>query len=85
MDASRLEADRAVFRRLLREVREEAGLDQRGLAKLLHKPQSYVNKNENETVRRKVDPLELRYICHACGTTLPEFIRRLEEALAGRN
>lgn len=67
------------LRRLLRDVRQEAGLRQTELAARLGRPQSYVSKYE--AGERRLDLLELREICDACGVSLLQFIRRFE---AGR-
>jgi len=66
---------------LLRFVRTEAGLTQTDVAHRLNQPQSFVSKYESG--ERRLDILELREVCGAIGTTLPEFIERLEEELAG--
>lgn len=83
------EPSRAVLQRLLREVRIAAGLTQAELASRLSQPQSFVSKCESG--ERRVDVIELRAICEACGLSLREFVRRFEaeipqgEADAGRS
>ncbi len=72
--------DHRKLQRLLRETREAAGLRQTDVAQLLGKPQSYVAKFE--LGERRLDVIELRAVCHALGTTLPDFIRQLEEILS---
>lgn len=62
--------------RLLRVVRQEAGLTQQDLADRLAKPQSFVSKIESG--ERRLDLLELREVCEALGTTLIAFVRRYE-------
>lgn len=69
----------AELQALLRGVRSEAGLTQTDLARRLGQPQSFVSKYESG--ERRLDVLELRQVCQAIGISLPEFIRRLEEAL----
>ncbi|MGO9097122.1 MAG: helix-turn-helix domain-containing protein [Bryobacteraceae bacterium] len=64
---------------LLRQVRTEAGLTQTDVAQRMGQPQSFVSKYESG--ERRLDILELREICQVAGMSLPEFIRRLEEAL----
>ena len=49
---------------LLRKMREEAGLTQRDLGKLLKKPQSWVHNCE--TANRRVDVTEFITWCQAC-------------------
>ena len=64
---------------LLRLVRTETGLTQTDVAQRLNQPQSLVSKYESG--ERRLDILELREVCEAVGTTLPEFVKRLEEDL----
>jgi transcriptional regulator with XRE-family HTH domain len=64
---------------LLRQIRLDAGLRQTELAARLGKPQSFVSKYESG--ERRLDILELRLVCKAAGTSLKEFVRRLEDAL----
>ena len=67
------------FCRLLRTVREEAGLSQNQLAKRLQVPQAWLSKCENG--QRRMDVLELWHICEAIGIAPDEFMRRLGKAL----
>ncbi|QTA79816.1 HTH domain-containing protein, Cro/C1-type [Desulfonema limicola] len=46
------------------------------MAELLDKPQSFVSKYESG--ERRLDLIELRYICRAIGTSLEEFVRKFE-------
>jgi transcriptional regulator with XRE-family HTH domain len=71
--------DRLVLRQLLRDIRKEAGLRQAGLAERLGRNQSFVSNIEKG--QRRVDILELREICAACGIALSEFVSRLEARL----
>jgi transcriptional regulator with XRE-family HTH domain len=64
---------------LLRQVRADAGLTQTDVAQRLGQPQSFVSKYESG--ERRLDILELREVCQAIGIPLPDFIRRLEQAL----
>jgi transcriptional regulator with XRE-family HTH domain len=68
------------LRKLLRQVRQGAGLRQADLARLLGKHQTFVSNYERG--ERTLDILELRQVCRAVGISLPEFVRRLEESLA---
>ncbi|MBB4637495.1 helix-turn-helix domain-containing protein [Longimicrobium terrae] len=76
MEKGALQPERVVLRKLLREVRKEAGLRQVGLAERLGRPQSFVS--DVEKGQRRVDVLELREICVACEIPLAVFIARLE-------
>ncbi len=62
--------------KLLRELRLEAGLRQVDLAKRLKTRQGFISAYE--TGSRRLDILELRQICKACGITLKKFIDRFE-------
>lgn len=72
--------EQQVFLALLRQVRHERGLTQAAVAKRLTVPQSYIS--DYETGSRKLDTLQMRQVCEAMETTLPEFAARLEEAIA---
>ena len=62
--------------KLLREIRLEAGLRQVDLARRLKTRQGFISAYE--TGSRRLDLLELRMICKACGITLKKFIDRFE-------
>ncbi|WP_207688308.1 helix-turn-helix domain-containing protein [Desulfonema limicola] len=64
------------LQKLLRQIRVDAGLRQNDLAELLDKPQSFVSKYESG--ERRLDLIELRYICRAIGISLEEFVRKFE-------
>jgi transcriptional regulator with XRE-family HTH domain len=64
---------------LLREVRTEAGLTQTDVAQALGQPQSFVSKYESG--ERRLDILELRDVCKVLGSSLTQFICRLEQEL----
>lgn len=64
---------------LLREFREEAGITQVELAGLLGQSQSFVSKVERGD--RRLDIVQLRTICRILGTSLPDFVTRLEHRL----
>jgi transcriptional regulator with XRE-family HTH domain len=72
--------DRARFQRLLRSLRERAGLRQEDVAKSLGKPQSFVSKYEGG--ERRLDMIDVREICRALGISLVELARLLERELA---
>jgi transcriptional regulator with XRE-family HTH domain len=64
---------------LLRQTRDEAGLTQVELAEALGRPQSFVSKVERG--ERRLDLLQLRELCQACGVSLAAFVKRFEAAL----
>lgn len=65
---------------LLRDIREGAGLRQVDVARAIDRPQSFIS--EYEVGQRRLDLVELREVCVACGTTLrkltDEYERRLK-------
>lgn len=63
----------------LRNLRLSSEMTQQQLSALLNKPQSYVSKYERG--ERRLDILELRDICRACGIPLHVFVKRLEDKL----
>jgi transcriptional regulator with XRE-family HTH domain len=72
-------AQRARLVGLLREMRIEANLTQVDLAVRIEKDQAYVSRYESG--QRRLDVLEVREICQAIGSTLEEFVERLEKTL----
>jgi transcriptional regulator with XRE-family HTH domain len=72
-------AETRVLATLLRSVREQAGLRQVDLAEALGRSQSWVS--DYEAGQRRLDLVELRSICGACGITLRQFVNRFEKAL----
>jgi transcriptional regulator with XRE-family HTH domain len=81
MEKSIFTDEYAALLELLREVRSESGLTQVQLAQRLRRSQSFVSKME--VGQRRLDVIQLRTVCGALGTTLPEFVARLEARLAG--
>ncbi|MBN6152785.1 helix-turn-helix transcriptional regulator [Xanthomonas sp. AmX2] len=69
----------AILLRQLRELRLAAGLTQVGLSNALGRPQSYVS--DVERGERRMDLLQLRDFCNACGSTLTEFVAEFEREL----
>ena len=65
---------------LLKEARASAGLTQIELARKLKQSQSFVSKME--VGQRRLDLVQLRTVCLALGTTLPELVAKWEERLA---
>jgi transcriptional regulator with XRE-family HTH domain len=80
MDKSIHTDEYAAILALLREAREAAGLTQVQLAARLGVTQSFVSKVE--VGERRLDVVQLRTLCITLGTTLPEFVVRLEGRLA---
>lgn len=71
--------DYAILLRQLRELRLAAGLTQVGLSAALGRPQSYVS--DVERGERRMDLLQLRDFCGACGSTLTKFVSEFEREL----
>ncbi|MFO0840852.1 MAG: helix-turn-helix transcriptional regulator [Gemmataceae bacterium] len=82
MDKSIHTAEYAVLLDLLREARLASNLTQVELADRLGQSQSFVSKME--IGERRIDLIQLRTICLALGTTLPAFVKQLEDRLAKR-
>ena len=82
MDKSIYTREYGVALRLLKQVREEAGITQVELAKKLGQSQSFVSKVERGD--RRLDIVQLRTLCRVLGTSLPAFVERLETELAGK-
>ena len=61
---------------LLRELREQAGLNQADLAERLGVSQTWVSKYE--LGERRLDLVQLRQVCEALGTTAAEVVSRWE-------
>lgn len=70
--------DRKAFLRLLRQIREEAGLTQSELATAIGATQAYVSKYE--LGERRLDLLDVSEVCDAAKIPLLEFVRRFQEA-----
>ena len=71
--------DLGLLRELLIELRSEARLTQVELAGRLEWEQTHVSRVERGV--RRLDVLELRRWVRALGTTLPEFVEKLERRL----
>ncbi|MEQ9484946.1 helix-turn-helix domain-containing protein [Coleofasciculus sp. F4-SAH-05] len=82
MKKSVFSEDYRCFLKLLREVRERAGLTQEQLAECLETTQSIISKCERG--ERRLDIVELRAWCQAIGISLPVFITEFEQALNER-
>lgn len=64
----------------LRELRENAGLNQTELAKVFGRLQSFVSTVERGLVR--LDLVQARLWCQACGTTLVALAEAVEQRIA---
>ena len=71
----------AMLKELLRDIRERAGLRQVDVAEAIDRPQSFVS--EYEAGHRRLDLVELREVCVACGTTLRKLTDEYERRLKG--
>jgi len=69
----------SVLLRRLRTLRTEAGMTQVDLSEALQRPQSYVSDVERGS--RRMDLLQLRELCNACGQSLTEFVDEFEQEL----
>jgi len=67
------------LRDLLRQIRTDAGFTQAELAERIGVPQSFVSKYESG--ERRLDILELKEVCQALGSSLLDFVRRLEKEI----
>ena len=72
-------AENVVLAGLLRDMRDAAGLTQAELAKAIKRRQSYVSTVENGD--RRLDLVQLRDYCAACGVPLLTFVKRFEAAI----
>jgi len=68
-----------ILLKLLKDVRRESGLSGPAIQKMLKRPNSYIAKVESG--EKRLDVLELKEFCNACGTTLHEFAIRLDDRL----
>lgn len=68
-----------MLKSLLRDVRERAGLRQVDLAEEIGRPQSFIS--EYEAGQRRLDLVELREVCLACGITLRKLVNEYERRL----
>jgi transcriptional regulator with XRE-family HTH domain len=67
---------------LLREMRKKADLTQDELSEVLGHSQSFVSDVERGT--RRLDLLQLREHCLACGQDLVGFVKRFEKSIVQR-
>ncbi|MCT9811354.1 helix-turn-helix domain-containing protein [Acidovorax sp. Be4] len=67
------------FVSVLRQVRQDLGVTQEGLAMTLEATQTFVSKCERG--ERRLDVIELRQWCAALGIELEDFAKQLNRAL----
>ena len=70
-----------IFLRLLRQARQNAGINQREVAERMHESTLFVSRCERG--ERRMDPIELLSYCQAIEQPATEFMRQLEEAVKG--
>jgi len=70
----------AVFLKVLKKAREDAGLSQVQLARKIGETQTFVSKCERG--ERRIDVIELRTFCRAFGVTLKQFVSAVERAIS---
>jgi transcriptional regulator with XRE-family HTH domain len=80
MDKSIHTTEYAALLELLRQARISAGVTQVELAARLRRSQSFVSKVEVGETR--LDLIQLRAILKVLGTTLPEFVGKLEARIS---
>jgi len=64
----------------LKKMRADAGLSGPEIQRRLNRPNSYVSKVESG--EKRLDVLELREYCQACGVSIVDFIHSLEKKLS---
>jgi ribosome-binding protein aMBF1 (putative translation factor) len=79
MEKSIHSAHYAVFLKLLKKAREDAGLTQTQLARKIRETQTFVSKCERG--ERRIDVVELSTFCRAFGVSLGRFVAVLERAI----
>lgn len=73
-------AEYQIMLQKLRDIRTRAGLTQVELSEALERSQSYVSDVERGV--RRMDLLQLRDYCKACGVRLSNFVKQLEAELS---
>ena len=79
MEKSIFTQEYSIMLRLLKETRKKLNVSQVELAERLGQSQSFVSKCERG--ERRMDVIQLRTVCHALGTNLPDFVNALEAKL----
>jgi ribosome-binding protein aMBF1 (putative translation factor) len=80
MEKSIHSARYAMFLKVLRKARQDAGLSQVQLAHRIGETQTFVSKCERG--ERRIDVIELHTFCRAFGVSLKQFVSSLERALS---
>lgn len=68
--------EHVVLIRLLKEMRQASGVTQVALAEVLGRSQSHISDIESGT--RRLDLIQLRDYCAACGVSLVSFVKKFE-------
>lgn len=68
-----------LFLRLLRQARQDAGLNQREVAEAMQETTLFVSRCERG--ERRMDAVELLAYCQAIGKTPSQFMQQLEEGV----
>jgi len=78
MEKSVFTPEYEALRRTLVRLREGAGLTQRDLAKKMKRPRSFVSRIEQG--ERRVDLVEMWWLCRTCGSPFEATVRKLSQA-----
>jgi len=68
-----------ILLKILKNIRTVTGMSQRDLMQKLERPQSYISKYE--TGERRLDLLELKELCDACGIKLVDVAQQVEDEI----
>jgi len=79
MEKSIHSASYAIFLKVLKKTRENAGLTQTQLAQKIGETQTFISKCERG--ERRIDVVELRTFCQAFGVSLKQFVAMLERSM----
>jgi transcriptional regulator with XRE-family HTH domain len=79
MEKSIHSARYAVFLKMLKKARQDAGITQEELARQIGETQTFVSKCERG--ERRIDVVELQTFCRAFGVSLNRFVVALERAI----
>jgi DNA-binding transcriptional regulator YiaG len=79
MERTIYSAEHRYLVQLLHDARTNAGVTQVELAKLLHRPQSFVSKYESG--QRRLDLVEIREICRVLGVGFVDLVEQWEQGI----